>query len=94
MWPRNYCLGAVIGPFFITAGGNFEVDMITDEDNPKKELKIFKCAGKNACPHIFMVTISGIQRKRDYVTRTSTAWASFVFGRASQFTYMVSRELI
>ena len=68
MWPRNYCLGAVIGPFFITAGGNFEVDMITDEDNPKKELKIFKCAGKNACPHIFMVTISGIQRKRDYVT--------------------------
>ena len=42
--------------------------MITDEDNPKKEPTIFKCAGKNACPYIFMVTISGIQRKRDYVT--------------------------
>jgi hypothetical protein len=34
--------------------------MITDEDNPKKELKNFKCPEKNACPYIFVVTISGI----------------------------------
>jgi hypothetical protein len=43
-------LGAVAGPFFVTAGGIFGVYMITDEDNPKNELKNLKSSGKNAWP--------------------------------------------